>query len=129
MTPSDRARLLALAKAATPGPWAHQESNTDDDEPYWDVTCWCGDDRGMVASCNEISGRDAAFIAAANPATILALLSALEAAERCIREIADAETHQGESDDGVVWYRCGIDQQDVARRYLDAATTAKEGAP
>ena len=69
----DLAKLRELAQKATPGPWAVDQQCTvgpvsdEDDQTY-----------GMVISLADVYGEqplvDAAFIAAANPAAILALV-------------------------------------------------------
>jgi hypothetical protein len=80
MTVLDLPALLALAEAATPGPW---ESGTDG----WVET----------VSGDEQTERDAAFIAAANPTAVKELVSRLQAAEAArerARALAD-EWFQG----------------------------------
>lgn len=79
MTPDARARLRRLAEAATPGEWVRNGSFTSGvfvdgagDQP--------------VAEFETL--RDAEFAMAANPAEILRLLDALDAAEG--RKAADA---------------------------------------
>lgn len=103
-TPSklDEARLRELAEAATPGPWKYQgppdvgystfvgrfeaENGT--------VVCDFGDSETYYPSeGSPPDPEDAAFIAAANPATILALLDALSAErEQGDRAVASAAT-------------------------------------
>lgn len=61
------ADLRRLAEAATPGPWEQSEGGM-----YVDVV----DDDSQVAEV--IRRADAAFIAAANPAAVLALLDEIE---------------------------------------------------
>ncbi len=61
--------LEALAKAATPGPWRNSE-----ERPLLCVTV------GIPADSPRWNGRnDAAFIAAANPATVLDLIELIRA--------------------------------------------------
>lgn len=55
--------LRTLAAAATPGPWRHEKRNV----------VWAGDDHVGVA----VIDYNAAFIAAANPSAVLALLDEL----------------------------------------------------
>lgn len=72
----DRKRLRELALAATPGPWTYEE------EEYAPERVRFPD--GQFATVNGDSAETcetAAFIAAANPQTILALLDALDAAQ------------------------------------------------
>lgn len=69
-TKTDRAELRRKAEAATPGPWEIGDGcvqSTLDGHPL--VT---------VGQCDE----DEQYIAAANPAAVLALLDQLDAAER-----------------------------------------------
>lgn len=87
MTAADRAHLLALAKAATPGPWTPHDG-FDQITAGHDTVCYIQPNEGGGIDRAE----DVAFIAAANPATIIALLSALEAAEDCIMAIRASPT-------------------------------------
>lgn len=86
MTP-DLERLKALALAATPGPWervagygvvSNQMLDVKDHGHY---ATWSGGTKTVtVAECSKghLPGRDADFIAAANPAVILELIARLE---------------------------------------------------
>lgn len=66
MTPANLSRLESLAREATPGEWtAAREANT-----YW--TVMIRGDTPLVRYANEC---DAAYIAAANPAAVLALIA------------------------------------------------------
>ncbi len=69
--------LRALAQQATPGPWEPREVQP------WHATdvlqALRARDGGQLVIC-EHAGTDAAFIAACDPQTILALLDAVEAA-------------------------------------------------
>ncbi len=73
------ASLRALAQAATPGPWRNYKNCL-----YGQVVT----DDGKQVTMNEEHGAcwhdDAEYIAAANPAVILALLSRLDRQERAI---------------------------------------------
>ena len=71
--------LRALALAATPGPWQAQQRNKQ--EAIYIV----GPDRTPPA-CHAFYADNAAYIAAANPATVLALLDETEAAHTARRE-------------------------------------------
>ena len=66
--------LRRLARAATPGPWEDVHPNADDE----DAVAW------------KVREPDAAFIAAANPQAVLALLDELDAL-RAVREVRDRE--------------------------------------
>lgn len=67
----DAKKLRELASKATPGPWRTEQANS---YKRWLVI-------GSMSS-HVMYPHDAAFIAAANPAAVLALLDRLEAAER-----------------------------------------------
>lgn len=75
---TDYARLRALAEAATPGPWSAGETTDWEDVPQASVNSsnapitW--DDHGGEVFKPE----DAAYIAAVNPPTLIALLDELE---------------------------------------------------
>lgn len=80
MSNIDKRALREAAEKATKGQWAVEF----DDEVY--STDGVNNEQiAMVFSENEV--RDAAFIAAANPATVLALLDELEAAAKRIAEL------------------------------------------
>ncbi len=88
MTADERARLRALAVAATPGPWSAGVSDPEglpNDTP----TIFAPEMVDVVALAPV--GDDAAFIAAANPAAVVALLDALDAAERRVAELEERE--------------------------------------
>jgi hypothetical protein len=85
MSNFDKRALREAAETATPGPWVEKrgEVTTADYEvegaTYLDLICNC-----------EIVGTEspnAEFIAAANPATVLALLDELEAKGRMVAEL------------------------------------------
>jgi len=72
--------LRALALAATEGPWVHAKNGF---APIGAVETQCGDSIAQAHQVNATCDRwqrnkNAAFIAAANPAAILALLDELE---------------------------------------------------
>ncbi|MEG6276173.1 ead/Ea22-like family protein, partial [Enterobacter hormaechei] len=99
------------AEKATKGQWAVEF----DDEVY--STDGVNNEQiAMVFSENEV--RDAAFIAAANPATVLALLDELEAKDRRIEEEiarANREHHRG------FMMACGHLKEHSNVHYADAA--------
>lgn len=84
--PIDKAALRALAEAATPGPWAvHTRAATAVQGSTGFAVATTGGYSTTTRNADDV-GRElegnAAFIAAANPATILALLDELERTER-----------------------------------------------
>ncbi|MDV1713321.1 ead/Ea22-like family protein, partial [Citrobacter freundii] len=82
MSNIDKRALREAAEKATKGQWAVEF----DDEVY--STDGVNNEQiAMVFSENEV--RDAAFIAAANPATVLALLDELEAKDKSIGFLKD----------------------------------------
>ncbi|MGG1954321.1 ead/Ea22-like family protein [Enterobacter cloacae] len=84
MSNIDKRALREAAEKATKGQWAVEF----DDEVY--STDGVNNEQiAMVFSENEV--RDAAFIAAANPATVLALLDELEAKDKRIAELEARE--------------------------------------
>lgn len=76
--------LKAAAMAATPGPWSYNGNCK--------FGIWWPTENCYVLSAN--THEDAAFIAAANPAVILALLAELEAKDERIGELERANTSQ-----------------------------------
>jgi hypothetical protein len=83
MNDADLKRLRELAEAATPGPWMainHQKHLGDHNvEQAW----WSVDSKGgRIADIERHKAANAAFIAAANPQTVIALLDDLAAAHK-----------------------------------------------
>lgn len=78
----DKRALREVAEKATPGNWRRSSSrfNGITATPF----SLCGEE---VMLAHTVEKRDAEFIAAANPATVLALLDELEAAEKRIAEL------------------------------------------
>lgn len=81
MTPDDLARLKAAALAATNGPWAL------DTEPGFEFHVRTGGTASVAPSTGQpiadfAAEEDAAYVALANPATILALLAEREGLKR-----------------------------------------------
>ncbi|QOD84142.1 ead/Ea22-like family protein [Chromobacterium haemolyticum] len=75
------AELARLARAASPGPWEYQTSNG------WRRVGTTAANRGrmdgdIVAPGTMMTSENMAFIAAANPATVLALLDRISELER-----------------------------------------------
>lgn len=97
---SDYAELRRLAKAATPGPWTlyvPEDYQGPEELPGYGVECAEG--RAIVWGALEPEtgcqfDRDAEFIAAANPKTILALLDEIGRL-RSRLEIDDRTPHDG----------------------------------
>jgi len=79
----DIAELKRLAQKATPGPWAVRE----DGFAVVSEACWvAGTDRRSARGFGEESSKTtAAYIAAANPQAILALIERLETLEECLK--------------------------------------------
>lgn len=82
---NDLEELRSIALAATPGPWnwvgdlsMNEASLESPSEEGYVLSAYGLHTEGFV----DVGESDAAFIAAANPATVLALLDRLEAAER-----------------------------------------------
>lgn len=98
----DHNELRKLAEAATPGPWEWEEPsddlypvgdeslvtawNEEDGYPKSVVTSWGYDADGVTASAE-----DRAFIAAANPKALLALLDELAEARAALGLTAEQE--------------------------------------
>jgi hypothetical protein len=82
--------LLALAIAATPGPWEHRGASVASI-----ATGYVAELSGFPHSLASLSAtrgpeqrdRDAAFIAAANPSTVIALLGEIEALRKALERI------------------------------------------
>lgn len=98
-TPDERARLRAVAEAATPGPW--------DAELNGGVVAYRNEGRPDIVSDYCEAKEDAAHIAAFDPPTVLALLDALDAVHAAY---ADLEAARLET----------MHQRDEARRKLAA---------
>lgn len=82
MSVTDLNRLRELAQAATPGPWAEApESGTNG---WYAVEYLNEDARGTDVALRITSAQDAEFIAAINPAVVLALIERAEKAEASI---------------------------------------------
>lgn len=110
MTDEQRAELKRLAEKATHGPW-HTGSGE-----HWgrDVRA---DGACSIAFCggpSEMARRDARFIAAANPATVLDLLAENERLRAVLRSLAPTR-HAGH--DGA-WETCPIDACATIREAL-----------
>ncbi|MBC9154718.1 ead/Ea22-like family protein [Escherichia coli] len=84
MSNIDKRGLREAAEKATKGRWA-----VEFDDEIYSTDGVNHEQIAMVFSENE--ARDAAFIAAANPATVLAMLDELESAEKRIAELEARE--------------------------------------
>lgn len=112
MTPADLSRIETLAREATPGPWERDEL-----QPRAVYRAKYDDCLRRVSECPALYGqqamRDAAYIAAANPAAVLALI------ER-VRELeADAARFR--------WMARRYDPTDYRRRVDDAIDADMKG--
>lgn len=70
---TDHNELRALALAATPGPWQAQQRNKQE-------AIYMVGPAGVPPACHAFYANNAAYIAAANPDAVLALLDELDAA-------------------------------------------------
>ncbi|HFK5704786.1 TPA: ead/Ea22-like family protein [Enterobacter roggenkampii] len=92
MSNIDKHALREAAEKATPGPWGiARNGKTITSNQSHPVAVVTEDFHRLLA--NGKTGGDAEFIAAANPATVLALLDELEAAEKRIAELERKEQH------------------------------------
>lgn len=122
MSNIDKQALREAAEKATPGPWyVHDKPcedgnygiDTSDKEFIAEAVVWWGFSRQSIWR-----EEDAKHIAAANPATVLALLDELEAKERRIEEEigrANREHHRG------FMMACGHLKEHSNVHYADAA--------
>jgi hypothetical protein len=125
------AELRALAAKATPGPWTVG--------PFWAIdtgiyvagdyclaTTQTDSEEEGVTSTAERKSRDAAYIAAASPDTILALLDRVEKAEAAltVERIAEAMHDFDRSWVGLgqPWSMCGMGNR---KPYLDRAAALR----
>lgn len=140
ITSEELQRLKALALRATPGPWesnsihSEGEYGSDDDGGYGFTTYEVTDGSGLcIMGClnnddgavhvgddghawDDVAKRDAAYVAAANPASILALIAKVESLA------ADAERYSAFFSAGLPICFMGEDYENKAD--LDAAIDA-----
>ncbi len=124
---SDHAELRRLAEAATPGPWTlyvPEDYQGPDELPGYGVECAEG--RAIVWGALEPEtgcqfDRDAEFIAAANPNTILALLDEID---RLSDELSACTEHPG----GCGYWREAAKRRAEERDRLRAQNDALRGA-
>lgn len=87
--PTDPDKLEALARAATPGEWF-----------IYKATPWQIHDKDkLVATARHKN--NAAYIAAANPAAILALIERVRVAETALADVRDTCDGHEDADDGI----------------------------
>ncbi len=82
--------LRMVAEGATPGPWEIYDDGESVGVCDSDVGDWIaglGEGRAFNTSASKDGVYDAAFIAAANPETVLALLDRLQAAEGAVERV------------------------------------------
>ena len=98
MTPADLSRLESLARKATPGPWFRPIAND---------TAVRSDDVDIAQTVGayelewERMEADAAYIAAANPAAVLALIERVRELEGKLEAIRDECDGKEDADDGI----------------------------
>lgn len=94
--PIDRGALRALAEKATPGPWEHGADEDPPDSAILHDGCAVFDVahhanmRTVLARGEDFSRADARYIAAVSPTVVVALLDALDAAERAAVDVVAA---------------------------------------
>ena len=86
-TPEQRTKLKAAAEAATPGPWEARENSVIEEAATRHDSCLAVLVSAGTRTIDEAEA-NAAFIALANPETILALLAEIESLEA---RVASAE--------------------------------------
>lgn len=98
MTDTERAELKRLAEAATPGPWKHYTQTCGHKTvigagPHMLELCVADcDDEGLTKAQNAANG---AFIAAANPVTVLDLLAENERLRHERYDALSVKTREG----------------------------------
>ena len=115
MTDKDLDTLEALAQAATPGPWRHPGralvvSRVDSSEP---LVCDCLSEQFAQAP------KDAAFIAAANPATVLKLIAELRRSFREKEWLAKYIANT-QPDMRMPFYEYLVEAKNAVRREMEA---------
>ncbi|NHR05763.1 hypothetical protein HA052_11185 [Chromobacterium haemolyticum] len=119
ITKEQLAELTSLARAATPGPWENQTSNGWRRVGTTSASRGCID--GDVVANGAASPADMSFIAAANPAMVLALIAELAQAHEARREAQlAAQEAQTSRDSTVTQVRRELGQRIVSQE-KDAA--------
>lgn len=118
---TNKQALKENALAATAGSWVRESGEG------WEAIC-CDDDQGNAGFIiAEFQGKDAAvnrkFVESANPATVLALLDELEAAEKRIAELTGKPAEEY-ADDGELLFE--IDFCDDLSTSIHTAQWLKE---
>jgi hypothetical protein len=91
MTPTSDTDLRVLAEAATPGPWRHSGATVWAPLNQDDPTDYSGEAVAFIPTLgDEFDADDAAWIAAADPTTILALIDRLQRVETALRDLVEA---------------------------------------
>lgn len=94
MTAPDLDALEKLADEATPGPWRHYSHGLPEFSSVQHLveseSPGVNEGDGLVCVTNAPNNRDAAFIAAANPPTIKALIAELKEARATIADVDSA---------------------------------------
>jgi len=107
----DDKALRALAEAATPGPWSHYQSGGihQIDAATKTVVHWSGFDQLQTPNEKATIKDNAAYIAAANPAAILALLDRVKALEKGLSFYADPGDYKAPFTGGMgkLYFDCG----------------------
>ncbi|WP_082837626.1 ead/Ea22-like family protein [Enterobacter chengduensis] len=108
MSNIDKQALREAAEKATPGLWVYLPKNTSieydygSDDSQGSITYM--DSGDFTQKQTDLNG---AFIAAANPATVLALLDELEAAEKRIAELEAREVKLPNPHAHLIWIQAG----------------------
>ena len=131
LNPEKLAKLRELAAAATPGPWVADEECVVHPRPDIVLASWLTKEASVVvAECGGVAfdpprPADASYIAAANPATVLALLDEIERLREALERIAKPTygTELTDTDEERAKHYWTLLQvmQHIARKALDAA--------
>jgi len=133
MTDAELDALEAAAKAATPGPWEEVKGNWSFDiltrKATSKITALYDCSDLSVPRAEEMTQKNAAFIAAANPATVLELIAALRQAKAERDWLANTFTAHCNAEStpwGPVCFSCqhGNCQYVTAEYWLQAAKEA-----
>jgi hypothetical protein len=127
---TDTDTLRKLAEAATPGPWRVSDKSVRLTQDNYILVV--SQDRwiGLVMDNCELSEEDAAFIAAANPTAVIALLDEMDALRAKVKvlveALSDAQNHLDYCGWGDKWEReCAIEGK-LPNKIASALLTAQE---